>query len=157
MFLAQTCFLSGHMPPVRVEFHTDGSAAIVANAGGVNPHTFERVRDFRMLDLKLSYVDAQPGDCLIMSKRTLHMSDPRPHLAGTAVRRLAINMRVVLRSRVDNALPLNTNYHLNGEREAYKPLQEGVAKSNYIAPPACGHVHCHKVKVERHQLVMSED
>ena len=36
-----------------------------------------------------------PGDCLIMCKRHLHMSDPRLLLDGEANDRLAVNFRVV--------------------------------------------------------------
>lgn len=39
------------------------------------------------------------GDCLIFSKRTLHMSDPRPHLEGASVNRLAMNVRVLVKPR----------------------------------------------------------
>ena len=48
-----------------------------------------------------------PGECLVFSKRTLHMSDPRPHLDPNRpdfipvgqLQRLAMNVRIVVRPR----------------------------------------------------------
>jgi hypothetical protein len=43
------------------------------------------------------YLDLAPGECMLMNRHMLHMSDPRPHLAGRSIDRLALTMRVVLK------------------------------------------------------------
>lgn len=61
-------------------------------------------------NLNFTYVGSQPGDCVVLSKRAMHMSDPRPHLGvhegdgedgacrpNVPVDRLAISMRVVIK------------------------------------------------------------
>jgi hypothetical protein len=47
-------------------------------------------------------LDMEPGVCLVMSKRAMHMSDPRPHLRGVRPTRLALNVRVILASPSDD-------------------------------------------------------
>jgi hypothetical protein len=123
MFLAKTPLLTPKMPPVRFEFH-DGGASIVANEGGPHPKTFMTCEYMEDLELSFSYVDAKPGDCLIMSKRTLHMSDPRPHLRGRPVNRLAMNMRVLMRTRGHHTVSLDPRYPQNLVRQAYVPLMK---------------------------------
>lgn len=49
------------------------------------------------LEMKFDYVAAKPGDCVVWSKRTLHMSDPRPLLEGRTIKRKVIQIRVVLK------------------------------------------------------------
>lgn len=49
------------------------------------------------LDMKFDYIAAKPGECVVWSKRTLHMSDPRPLLEKRTVKRKVIQIRVVLR------------------------------------------------------------
>mmetsp|Transcript_72348 Transcript_72348/g.143635 ORF Transcript_72348/g.143635 Transcript_72348/m.143635 type:complete len:168 (-) Transcript_72348:154-657(-) len=167
MFLAQTPFLSTKLPPVRLEFRPDGSVLMVANEGGLSPRCYMKAQHVSDFELNMSYVDARPGDCLIMSKRTLHMSDPRPHLADRTVNRLAINMRVVLRPPSSSTVPLDTSYGRNRMRKAYLPLAPcpdsiEESASQRVARDAfglhrCSHDHCQHVEVGRHDLVMSEN
>ena len=66
-----------------------------------NPHGELCVKRFvppETLDMSFSYLGMTPGECLIFSKRTLHMSDPRPLMKGERARRLALNVRVLIRN-----------------------------------------------------------
>ena len=49
------------------------------------------------LKMKFDYVQAKPGECVVWSKRTLHMSDARPLLEERTVKRKVIQIRVVLK------------------------------------------------------------
>jgi len=51
------------------------------------------------LDMTFDYVGAKPGECVIWSKRTLHMSDPRPLLESRTLKRKVIQIRVVLKPK----------------------------------------------------------
>lgn len=48
--------------------------------------------------LQFEYLDMKPGDCMIMSKQSLHMSDPRPHLEGIPSNRRAFAMRIIIQN-----------------------------------------------------------
>ncbi len=61
---------------------------------------------FNETGLEFRYLDMHAGDCLIFSKRTLHVSDPRPFLAGLSVKRRALNVRIVLRDKGKDTIPV---------------------------------------------------
>lgn len=93
---------------VAFHFAPDGSLRVVANDGSDAPPgepTYGATRrqlggaaDAASCGLRFRYVDARPGECLIMSRTTLHMSDPRPWAAGRpAVDRRAVTMRVAIK------------------------------------------------------------
>jgi len=102
MFMLDSAAVKGHDNPVRFEIR-GGRVMMLEHpsAGDVSTRPEYPQRSFGSLSemglRSVSYLDMKPGDCLVFSKRTLHMSDPRPYLQGHAVTRHAINARVVLR------------------------------------------------------------
>jgi hypothetical protein len=93
MFLARTPELRSDDPPARIVASRSGSVRKTLNKYLYAEPTIKVYDSIDELQLSLEYLAMQPGDCLIFSKRTLHMSDPRPHLRNLDVRRLALNMR----------------------------------------------------------------
>ena len=57
------------------------------------------------LGLKFRYLKLREGDCLVYSKRSLHMSDPRPYWKDPTVRidRIATNVRAFVGPRDQRA------------------------------------------------------
>ena len=103
MFMARTDELSPDDDPVELFLNPGGSVSKNAlHPSEANPHAKVELKRYASLDecaLSFEYLACDPGDLLIFSKRTLHMSDPRPHLREHAdVRRLALNMRVIVRA-----------------------------------------------------------
>ena len=94
MFLARTPELRDDDPPLRFVGSRAGSVRKTLNKYLYAEPTVKVYNSLDDLQLSLEYLAMQPGECLIFSKRTLHMSDPRPHLKNLKVRRLALNMRV---------------------------------------------------------------
>lgn len=64
------------------------------------------------LDMSFEYVGAKSGECVIWSKRTLHMSDPRPILESRTLKRKVIQIRVVLKpkDKTQSTLVFNPNH-----------------------------------------------
>lgn len=98
-------------------------------------------------DLSFKYLDMQPGDCLVMSKRTLHMSDPRPHLRNEKVSRLALNVRVLVRPSDTNVIDIDPTcaacvqyyaYEQIGKRAVYSEsngkMQVAVGRHEMLFP-----------------------
>lgn len=61
---------------------------------------------------EFEYLDAKAGDALIFSKRTMHMSDPRPHWHGQEHlnRRSVVVLRIIVRPAAGAPLALNTSH-----------------------------------------------
>jgi len=170
IFVAHTPWVSKAMPPVRLEFLQNGAVQVVRNEGGNFPRVLGYYDDDESFEadnflentLTCQYVDAAPGDCLIMSKRTLHMSDPRPHLVNRQVNRLALNIRVLLRPQGQETVPLDTSYELNEMRQNFKQLlkvapgRPGTSKEPAPRCPGCGGDTCRQLCVDRHELVLPE-
>ena len=70
----------------------------------------------RAANLTFHYMDLAAGDCLLWSKRTLHMSDPRPHLLGGVNKRTAAHVRVAARSAPGGAIDYWPNHPYAKER-----------------------------------------
>jgi len=98
MFMAHTPDLQSHDLPARYLMQKDGSVQKVLHNAA--PHEECPLRHFKSvddLDFTFTYLDMKPGDCMVMSKRTLHTSDPRPHVLGETIKRLAMNVRVLIK------------------------------------------------------------
>ena len=94
MFMGRTSDPHIDELPVRY-FQSDGGFIKAINDMDQNFDSDIPVKtfsDFNETGLEFRYLDMQAGDCLILSKRTLHMSDPRPFLAGLSPRRRALNL-----------------------------------------------------------------
>ena len=97
MFMARTATFARSDPPCRYLMQADGSVTkVLHDASDVEP-PLQRFDSLEASGLRFEYLDMAPGECLVFSKRTLHLSDPRPHLDGEDVGRLAMNVRVLLR------------------------------------------------------------
>ena len=62
------------------------------------------------LGIRLHYLDAQPGDILVFSKRQMHMSDPRPTLRGVTNMRKAAHGRFVVKSKGEQGIRFWTGH-----------------------------------------------
>jgi hypothetical protein len=105
MFLANTDDLHDDDPPVT--YLPDKNGGIVKTFADVRyPETpLKLFTSANESGLEFQYLDMHAGDCLIFSKRTLHMSDPRPFLAGNPPKRLALNVRLIIREKDEDTIP----------------------------------------------------
>jgi hypothetical protein len=106
MFLADCSsdVLAPGEPPCRLAIQPDGAVRKLTHTASSTKGE-EILREFPNVDaagISYSYLDMAPGECLVMSKRTIHMSDPRPHLHGIRPTRLALNMRVIITTPNDD-------------------------------------------------------
>ena len=105
MFMVKTDDLRDDDPSVR--YLPTKTGGIIKTLHDINSpenplKLFSSVNDS---GLEFQYLDMHAGDCLIFSKRTLHMSDPRPFLAGKPRKRLALNFRVIVRDKEEDTIP----------------------------------------------------
>ena len=109
MLMVESTAPTGADPPVAYHFQPDGSVLRTRNQGGDapkpgTPPTFGRDKEvlsthpsLAACGLSFRSLHMVPGECVLMNRHQLHMSDPRPHAAGRVVDRLALTMRVILR------------------------------------------------------------
>ena len=109
MLLVESAASTGSDPPVAYHFHPDGTVLRTRNQGGDapapgTPPTFGRDKEILSTHASLAAcglsfhsLQIEPGECVLMNRHQLHMSDPRPHAAGRTVDRLALTMRVILK------------------------------------------------------------
>ena len=115
MLMVQSPESSGADPPVAYHFQPDGSVLRTRNQGEDAPKpgalpTFGRDKEvmgthdsLAASGLSFLSLDMEPGECMLMNRHQLHMSDPRPHAAGRPVDRLALTMRVIVKPPGSNA------------------------------------------------------
>jgi len=111
MFIARTPHLLPSDPPVRFVLSRDGTVVKTFHDKRFPPECPLKI--FASADacgLTFAYLAMQPGDCLIFSKRTLHMSDPRPHLRSEPITRLACEARIIIRPEGTDILPFWYNH-----------------------------------------------
>lgn len=83
---------------LQVQQGTGGSEDAAARPTfGRDKEVLATYRSVDECDFSFRYLDLTPGDCLLMNRHQLHMSDPRPHLAGRPVDRLALTLRVIVK------------------------------------------------------------
>ena len=109
MLMVESAAPTGADPPVAYHFQPDGTVLRTHNQGGDvpkpgTPPTFGRDKEvlsthasLAACGLSFHSLNMIPGECVLMNRHQLHMSDPRPHAAGRAVDRLALTMRVILK------------------------------------------------------------
>ena len=143
MFVAQTPELRPSDPPVR----------LVARGGRVrktlNKYLFHEplVAEYGSVDelaLRLEYLAMQPGECFVFSKRTLHMSDPRPERTT----RLALNFRVICRPRGVEHVAFAPDHPYC----TLSPLHRQL-KRRARAPPGSGRGSRKRLVVSRHEML----
>lgn len=127
MFVVKTPELREHDLPVRFVFLPDGT---VQKTHHDNRHSYalgpERVEavysSAAACAITFAYLAMQPGDCFVFSKRTLHMSDPRPRLHGRACNRIAVQLRVVVRRPGEDTIPFWAGHLLCHCEEGWRKL-----------------------------------
>lgn len=114
MLVVDTATSTGADPPTAYYFSATGEVIKARNDGGEAPvigpdgaySTSETERvlgTYTSVDecaLSFRYLDLAPGECMLMNRHQLHMSDPRPHMAGRSVDRHAVTLRVVFKPPV---------------------------------------------------------
>ena len=109
MFMAHTNDLHKDDLPVSYRQTEDGGIVKVINDfDSMAPSKF--FSDVSEAGMEFRYLDMHAGDCLIFSKRTLHSSDPRPFIAGFPPKRRALNMRVIIRDKGKETIPVFPGY-----------------------------------------------
>lgn len=98
MFMVETEELKPDDMPVRFLPTMEGGCIKTHHNLILPEFAIKTYNQFSDCKLQFKYLNMIPGDCMVMSKRTLHMSDPRPTLAGMTVNRLAVNVRVIIQS-----------------------------------------------------------
>ena len=105
MFMVNTNDLQRDDPSVRYLPNKNGGIVKTLHDRNLPNIPLKVISTFNESGLEFQYLDMHAGDCLIFSKRTLHMSDPRPLLAGKPAKRLALNVRLVVRDIDGDAIP----------------------------------------------------
>jgi hypothetical protein len=142
MFVAAANDLGVAEPPSRWDVLPDGRVDKAAYYGSVDTMPVKSYASLGDAGLRFAYLNATPGDVVVFSKRTLHVSDPRPHVlrARAPTSRVAVVWRVVVRGP-DGTVPLWAG-HLHARR--YAP---GVAR-NFSE-----RAHADSFSASRHGLV----
>jgi len=110
MFLASTDDVDRYDPPVYYIAADDGSIIKTLNTAGSFPtQPLKTFADVNESGLEFRYLDMHAGDCLIFSKRTLHMSDPGPALSNLLSNRVALRLVVPLLSKNKDTIPFFSN------------------------------------------------
>uniref|UniRef100_A0A7S3B575 Uncharacterized protein n=1 Tax=Haptolina ericina TaxID=156174 RepID=A0A7S3B575_9EUKA len=99
MFMASTPDLSSSDMPCRYLVQQDGGVVKAHHDTSDEECPIKSFSSLEDAGLRFRYLDMRPGDCVIMAKRTLHGSDPRPHLRGETVDRLAMNVRILIKPK----------------------------------------------------------
>jgi len=99
MFLVDTPELKSHDLPAHWEVGEDGTVRKVLWASGMPAKAYSTVEE---AGLGFRYLNMSAGEVLVFSRRTLHLSDPRPIWHGLAadggeIRRQAMHVRIALR------------------------------------------------------------
>jgi len=100
MFMGKSAQLEPSDPPCEFFFEPGGAVSKnVLHPSKADPSKKDVLASYVSVDecgFSFEYLHCQPGDLLVFSKRTLHMSDPRPVLRSMQTNRLAINLRVLI-------------------------------------------------------------
>ena len=149
MFLAHTPHMLPTDPPIQWRFSGDHKGGYtefehkgIPDQTGVRRFPLRGHETYRDTQLSWRYLNMTPGECLVFSKRTLHMSDPRPHLSGRVpvgqLRRLAMNVRVAIRpKRAAKSMPVWLGHTDVGSRLEHRQWMNGWVVGG--GEPAGGH------------------
>jgi len=104
LFVAETPELLEGDPPLRWDFDERGGATKNAYLGTQFPMPLKTYGSWdRGAKLSFRYFNGSEGDALVFSKRTLHMSDPRPHLLRDLRERPPDRLAISVRAAVKDA------------------------------------------------------
>lgn len=104
LFVAETPELLESDPPLRWDFDERGGATKNTYLGTQFPMPLKTYGSWeRGAKLSFRYFNGTEGDALVFSKRTLHMSDPRPHLLRDLRERPPDRLAVSVRAAVKDA------------------------------------------------------
>ena len=115
IFLVTSPELSANDPPVRFVWNEDGTMSKLRHTEDRPEYPLKGYARAADANLSFHYMDLDAGDCLLWSKRTLHMSDPRPHMRGAWNERVAAHLRVSVRSRSHGAIDYWPNHPYTAE------------------------------------------
>jgi len=110
IFLVTSSNIDAHDPPVRFVWNEDGSMTKLRHTEDRPEYPLQGYASVHDANLSFHYMHLEAGECLIWSKRTLHMSDPRPHLRGGTNERSAAHLRVAVRAHPGAALDYWPNH-----------------------------------------------
>ena len=110
MFMVKTNDLRDDDPSVRYFPTKTGGVVKTIHDSNYPESPLKAFSTFNESGLGFQYLDMHAGDCLIFSKRTLHMSDPRPFLAGRSSKRLALNVRFIVRGEDEDTIPFSPTH-----------------------------------------------
>lgn len=125
MFMVSTPELDIDDTPIKLVPKPDGTVLKMLNDNKTTT-VIHKYASLDSLGLQFEYLDMQPGECLVFSKRTLHVSDPRPHLKKQNVPRIAFIFRVVLRPRGSDTIQFNHRHKHCDTSPAYMELKRRV-------------------------------
>ena len=122
MFMVNSTDLRNDDPPVRYLPTEKGDILKTFHDGRMPETPLKIFSAFNESGLEFQYLDMRAGDCLIFSKRTLHMSDPRPWLAGSSPKRLALNVRLIIRDQDEDTIPFSPTHRMAN----FYPMHAGL-------------------------------
>ena len=98
MFLVRTPELLPSDMPLYWKFQPDGSLTKQLHLFSSMP-PIKGYPHWQDANMTFEYLALKPGEVLVFSKRTLHFSDPRPHMHNLPIDRLVMNMRIVVKDK----------------------------------------------------------
>lgn len=132
MFLVNTPLQGGNDMPEAFYFLRNG--IVVKTHHTTEPveapiNVFENIEACKFT---FKYIDMKPGECLILSKRQLHMSDFRPALEKNFSDRLAIHMRVIIKKPDSGSITFWPNHPYAERYPMHKHLSKICDKNFQI-------------------------
>ena len=124
MFVVDTPLQGGNDMPQSFDFKGDGSVHrehLTATDGQTPINIIKNVDDCKFT---FKYLDMKAGECLLFSKRQLHMSDPRPALEKIFTNRLAVHMRIIIKKSGSESIKFWPNHVYKNRYPLHKYLSE---------------------------------
>jgi len=98
MFVVDTPLQGRNDMPQCFDFKADGTVHREHLTGEHHQAPINIMKNIDECKFTFKYLDMKPGECLLLSKRQFHMSDPRPILEKKVNNRLAIHMRIIIKN-----------------------------------------------------------
>jgi len=124
MFVVDTPLQGGNDLPECFDFKGDGTVhreLLAATHGQIPINIIKNIDDCKFT---FKYLDMKAGECLLFSKRQLHMSDPRPTLERKFSNRLAVHMRIIIKNPGSKSIKFWPNHVYKDRYPLHKHLSE---------------------------------
>lgn len=147
MFLVDTPLQSCNDMPQCFDFKSDGTVHrehLCVDYQQVPINIFNSIDDCKF---RFRYLDMKSGDCLLFSKRQLHMSDPRTVLQNNFSNRLAIYMRIIIKKDASSSIKFWPNHSYKNKYKLINQLSKVCDENLNINVDRYSMVNYSKLKI----------